>query len=185
MNRTRTSVIAALAMLAIATTAPAIAAESRATVKVALTDMSASMGMCPLCQSMMGQGMMSPGMIGFNMMSPGGMGQGMMMGMMAVRIDRDTVKAGSVSFDVTNWSRGMKHEMLIIAVDAAGSQLPYDYTSAKVAEGQVKLLADTSELAPNTSHTLDVTLAAGTYLLICNVPGHYAAGMAVPLVVTQ
>jgi uncharacterized cupredoxin-like copper-binding protein len=29
-----------------------------------------------------------------------------------------------------------------------------------------------------------VTLAAGSYLLICNLPGHYAAGMAVPLNVT-
>jgi len=39
-------------------------------------------------------------------------------------------------------------------------------------------------MQPNASKTLDVTLAAGSYLLICNVPGHYAAGMVTPLTVT-
>ena len=49
--------------------------------------------------------------------SPGMMGPGMMMGMMAVRITQPSVKAGPVRFDVTNWSRGMLHEMLVVAVD--------------------------------------------------------------------
>jgi hypothetical protein len=33
------------------------------------------------------------------------MGPNMMTGMMAIRVDHDAVKAGSVKFDVTNWSR--------------------------------------------------------------------------------
>jgi hypothetical protein len=48
---------------------------------------------------------------------PGMMGPGMMMGMMAVRINQPSVKAGPLRFDVTNWSRGMLHEMLVVAVD--------------------------------------------------------------------
>jgi uncharacterized cupredoxin-like copper-binding protein len=112
------------------------------------------------------------------------MGSNMMMGMMAIRIDHDTVKAGSVKFDVTNWSRGMLHEMLVVAVDSPTTPLPYDYGQAKVKEDQVKVLGDTSELQPNVSSSLEVTLAPGSYLLICNVPGHYSAGMAVPFRVT-
>lgn len=42
---------------------------------------------------------------------------------------------------------------------------------------------ETPELQPNASAALDLTLAAGSYLLICNVSGYYASGMVVPLVV--
>jgi len=61
---------------------------------------------------------------------------------------------------------------------------PYDYSKAEVAENQVKFLGATGDIQPGTSHTLDVTLTPGTYLLICNVPGHYAAGMVTPQTVT-
>ena len=64
------------------------------------------------------------------------------------------------------------------------SPLPYDYSQAKVAEDQVKVLGDTGDLQPGASYTLDVTFTPGSYLLICNVPGHYAAGMVTPLTVT-
>ncbi len=169
------------------------AAESQTTVKVALTDMSSAMGMGPAGHGMMGYGMMSPGhgMMGYGWSGPGQgqngtwpMGPGMMMGMMAVRINQPSVKAGAMRFDITNWSRGMLHEMLVVAVDNPEAPLPYDYAQAKVAEDQVKVLGDTSSLQPGASYTLDVTLTPGSYLLICNVPGHYAAGMVTPLTVT-
>jgi uncharacterized cupredoxin-like copper-binding protein len=104
--------------------------------------------------------------------------------MMAVRINQDTAKAGPIRLDVTNWSRGMIHELMVVKVDSPQARLPYDYTQGKVAEDQVKVLGDTETLEPNTSRTLNVTLTPGTYMLICNVPGHFAAGMAIPLSVT-
>jgi uncharacterized cupredoxin-like copper-binding protein len=167
-------------------TTPSVAAESQTTVKVALLDMSASMGM-GMMGGMMGPGMMGPGMMNPGMMGPGMMGpgmMGMMGGMMSIRTDQSSVRTGSVRFDVTNWSRGMLHEMLVVAVDSPAAPLPYDYGQAKVVEAQVKVLGDTSELQPNASRVLDLTLAPGSYLLICNVAGHYAAGMAVPFIVT-
>jgi uncharacterized cupredoxin-like copper-binding protein len=140
---------------------------------------------------MMGRRMMRPG-YGWEpgTMGPGYgyglgmMGPNMMMGMMAIRIDQDTIKAGPVKFDVTNWSRFIPHEMLILAVDNPATALPYDYNEAKVNEDQLKVLGDTSKLQPNKSGSVEVTLAPGSYLLICNVPGHYAAGMATTLRVT-
>jgi hypothetical protein len=71
--------------------------------------------------SMMGPGMMNPGTMGQGMMSPGMMG----IGMMSIRIDQSSIKAGTVSFDVTNWSRSFVHEMLIVAVDNPNAPLPY------------------------------------------------------------
>ena len=134
-------------------------------------------GMGPAGRGMMGYGMMHPGqgMMGYGWSVPGqgqpgtSPGPGMMMGMMAVRINQPTVKAGPLRFDVTNWSRGMLHEMLVVPVDNPQAPLPYDYSQAKVAEDQVKVLGDTGDLQPGASYTLDVTLTPGSYLLICNV----------------
>jgi uncharacterized cupredoxin-like copper-binding protein len=118
------------------------------------------------------------------MMGPEVMGGGMMGGMMALRIDQSSVNTGTIHFDVVNWSRGMLYEMLVVAVDDPQAPLPYDYSQAKVIEDQVKVMGDTGDLRPNQSHSLDVTLMPGTYLLICNGRGHYAAGMVTPLTVT-
>jgi uncharacterized cupredoxin-like copper-binding protein len=159
--------------------APALAADA-ITVKVALTDISSAMGMGPAGQ---GYGMMGPGMMGRGM-GYGMMGPGMMGSMMAVRTDHSSVKTGTIHFDVTNWSQGVVHELIIVAVDNPQASLPYDYSKTKVAEDQVKVLGDSGNLQPAASYAFDLALAPGTYLLFCNVPGHYAAGMVTPLTVT-
>ncbi|MFZ5790660.1 MAG: hypothetical protein ACOY3L_08185 [Pseudomonadota bacterium] len=169
---------------------PAEAATDRTVVRVALLDMSAVMrygmpGYGMGGYGMMGPGMMGPGMMGPGMMGPGMMGPGMMMGgMMTIRVDRPSVKAGPVTFDVTNWSQSLIHEMVVVAVDNPLAPLPYDYSQGRVMEGQVKTVGEVSDLTPNASGTVDLTLAPGSYLLICNVAGHYAAGMVTPLTVT-
>lgn len=177
-------IVAAALTLSVLAVPQSFAADEPTLVKVALLDMSSAIGM-----GMMGRGMMGGPMMqnwpaqGQN--QSGWMGPGMMMGgMMSIRTDHSTIKAGPVHFDVTNWSKGMLHEILIVAVDDPAAPLPYDYAQAKVAEEQVRVLGDTSELQPNASRDLVVTLSAGSYLLICNVAGHYASGMAVPLAVT-
>ncbi|QFY63346.1 hypothetical protein FZ934_23995 (plasmid) [Rhizobium grahamii] len=165
------------------------AADEAATVRVALIDISSAMP-----TGMMGYGMMGPGMMGQapGSTTPGGsygmmggmMGHGMMMGMMSIRTDKPTVKAGTVTFDVTNWSRSVLHEMLIVPVDSPNAPLPYDYARAQVPEEQVKVLGEAEDIQPSKSKTLEITLPQGSYLLICNLPGHYAAGMVAPLSVT-
>jgi uncharacterized cupredoxin-like copper-binding protein len=136
-----------------------------------------------------GYGMMGPGMgggwwQGQGTPNPGMMGYGMMGGMMSIRVDQPTVKAGVVAFNVTNWSRSVLHEMLVVTVDSPTAPLPYDYPQARVPEDQVKVLGEAADLQPNTSRTFELTLKPGSYLLMCNLPGHYAAGMVVPLSVT-
>jgi len=132
---------------------------------------------------MMGPGMMgqAPGMMGQGMMG-GMMGPGMMMGgMMSIRTDKASVKTGTVTFEVTNWSRSVLHEVLVVAVDSPAAPLPYDYVQGRVPEDQIKVLGEAADLQPSASQTLEVALAPGSYLLICNVAGHYAAGMVAPL----
>ena len=198
--------LTAALLLLTSATASSIAADGSTTVKVALLDISSVMPMGMTGYGMMGpgwgqgQGMMNPGMMGPGwwqgqgttnpgMMGPGMMGYGMigpgmMGGMMSIRVDQPTVKAGTVAFDVTNWSRSVLHEMLVVSVDNPTAPLPYDYAQARVPEDQVKVLGEAADLQPNVAKTFEVTLTPGSYLLICNLPGHYAAGMAVPLSVT-
>jgi len=157
---------------------PADAADDEATIRVALLDMSSLMP-----TGMTGYGMMGPGMMGQGqgMMGPSMMmGQGGMMAMMSIRIDKPSIKAGTVTFEVTNWSRSVIHEMLIVAVDNPTAPLPYDYVQGRVPEEQVKVLGEVEGLQPNATESLSVALEAGSYLLICNIVGHYASGMVTP-----
>jgi len=187
--------IAALAALlaALVTSSAVFGEEAETKVRVALLDVSAVSGLAgaqsgrygPRGQGMMGQGMTGYGMMGPGMMGGGMMGGGMMgHGMMSIRIDKSTAKAGTVVFDVTNWSRSVVHEMIVVSVDSPDAPLPYDYNSWRVPEDQIKALGESGELPPSASHTVSLKLAAGSYLLVCNVPGHFAAGMATPFTVT-
>lgn len=139
-------------------------ADEKASVRVALLDISSitPVGMMPY--GMMGPGtMMGPGMMGAGMMGqgqgtgnagPGVIGSGMMMGMMAVRMDQPTVKAGTVAFDVTNWSRSIVHEVLVISVDNPTAPLPYDYAQARVPEEQVKCSVKRKICSPTPQNRL-------------------------------
>ena len=188
---------AALAAFALSLTlmAPAGAAD-QATVKVSLIDMTAMFGPGGGPGAGYGPGMMGQGYgQGYGMMGPGygqgmmGQGTGMMgrgmMGGMSVRTNVTSVKAGKVTFEVTNLSRSIVHEMIVVAVENPNAPLPYDYNTGQIPEKQVKMLGETEEMQPNAEKTIALDLKPGAYLLICNVPGHYAAGMWTPLTVTQ
>jgi uncharacterized cupredoxin-like copper-binding protein len=171
--------------------APAGAAE-QATVKVSLIDMTAMFGPGggPGAGYGPGYGMGSGYGPGYGMMGPGyGQGYGMMgrgmMGGMSVRTNTTSVKAGKITFDVTNLSRSIVHEMIVVAVENPNTPLPYDYNTGQIPGKQVKMLGETGGMEPNAEKTITVDLKPGAYLLICNLPGHYAAGMWTPLTVTQ
>lgn len=185
---------AAAFVVSLALMAPASAVED-STVKVSLLDMTAIFGPgygpgAGYGSGMMGgagygagYGMMGPG---FGMMGPGYgmMGQGMM-GMMSVRTNVTSVKSGKVTFAVSNLSRSLVHEVIVVAVENPNTPLPYDYSTGRIPEKQIRMLGETEEMPPNTEKAITLDLKPGSYLLICNVPGHYAAGMWTPLTVTQ
>ena len=91
------------------------------------------------------------------MMGPGMM-QGMMMGMISIRVDRQVIGARKAELDITNWSKSLVHEVLIVPVDSPDAPLPYDYGTGQVVEDQVDVMADSSELKPSESKTLEVDL---------------------------
>jgi uncharacterized cupredoxin-like copper-binding protein len=103
---------------------------------------------------------------------------------MKTTIDKDTVKAGPVTFVVHNASKSAMHEMVLIWVKDPKAELPMDAKEDKVVEDKVKHLGEVADLEPGTSGTLKRSLKPGSYLLVCNQPGHYHAGMWATLTVT-
>jgi len=151
------------------------------TVKVQLLDMSADM---PHRGAGPGARMGGPQMMGRGMQTGGQAAGTMHAATMSIAADRASVKAGKIHFVVTNRSMALEHEMVVVALERAGTHLPYDPATGRVPEDQVKSMGEVEELKPGASGSLDLTLSPGAYLLICNIAGHYAAGMATPLTVT-
>ncbi len=96
---------------------------------------------------------------------------------MGVKAMPDQAKAGVVTFKVTNNSKDTIHEMIVMQLDKAGDALPYIAAENRVDEDKSGDKGEVSELDPGKSGSLTVDLKPGKYLLICNVPGHYASGM--------
>ena len=103
-------------------------------------------------------------------------------GKFGVDVSQKDLKAGQVTFDVTNRADSdMQHEMIVVLLTpdqvAHPNALPYDENAAKVEEEQIDDRGEVSELDPGQSGSLTLNLKPGTYMLLCNVAGHYKAGM--------
>lgn len=85
--------------------------------------------------------------------------------------------AGAVTFSVTNISKDTIHEMILAPITAANTPLTYDANLEKVVEDAGLHLGEVAELEPGAAGKLTLTLKPGTYILYCNIPGHYMAGM--------
>jgi uncharacterized cupredoxin-like copper-binding protein len=86
-------------------------------------------------------------------------------------------KAGDVTFEVTNNSKDLIHEMIVVKLKDQKTPLPYVAADNKVNEDAAGHLGEVSELDPSKTGALTLKLDAGTYMIFCNLPGHYMAGM--------
>lgn len=118
------------------------------------------------------------------------MGGGVRGGMMRLTADTTSVQHGTVSFVATNLG-SVNHELVILPLpdrQIVGTRsLRDDSTAAEnasIGEASNTCGRDTGEgIAPGSSSWTTVTLSPGRYELVCNLPGHYAAGMYTQLVV--
>ena len=99
-------------------------------------------------------------------------------------LDRRSVPAGKVTFHAVNQSKDLVHELLVVQ-SRPGQALPYDEKKAEVVESRAHVLGEVGDLQPGASGTVTLELKPGSYILICNQPGHYRAGMQTKFSVTR
>lgn len=119
-------------------------------------------------------------------------GNGMMFGgAMRLSTDRATVAQGTVSFLVSNYG-SISHEMVILPLpdsQIVGTQ-PIDGNGRIDEAGNLGEASNScgesagEGIVPGASSWVTVTLTPGRYELVCNLPGHYAAGMYSQLTVS-
>ena len=89
-----------------------------------------------------------------------------------------SVSAGKVTFSVKN-SGDVEHELVIIKTPTAASKL-------KVSNGRVSdkgSVGEIEDIASGKTKSKSFNLKKGHYVLLCNIPGHYAQGMRADLTV--
>lgn len=104
---------------------------------------------------------------------------------MAIKLDQSSVKAGKITFDVTNEAVSENHEMVLIRLKDRDQTLPVVKDRHRIDESKVKSLGEVADLKPGDHGTLTAKLKPGVYELLCNVKGHYEAGMHTVLTVTK
>ena len=125
------------------------------------------------------------GMMGGGMQGSGGGTVGHGSGGMTLRTDRISVAAGQpVSFVARNLG-SLVHELVVLPLSAgsaagsmaiAGDQKVSESASRGEASKPCGAGAG-SGIGPGQTGWVTVTLPPGAYALVCNIPGHYAAGM--------
>jgi uncharacterized cupredoxin-like copper-binding protein len=104
------------------------------------------------------------------------------------------VPAGTVAFVVKN-NGTIEHEAVVLKTNVPYDKLPVTYGGdppAPVKTGANKVSEDANigetgdpNLKPGETRVFTIThMTAGSYVLVCNLAGHYAKGMRAPLTVT-
>ncbi len=102
----------------------------------------------------------------------------------SVAADPASIADGPVIFQVTN-DGSIRHNFRLIATELAPEALPLDQSGQAVDETQVDVVGGFVAAIPaGGSQTAAAELPPGAYVLICNVPTHYEAGMRVGFDVT-
>lgn len=87
-----------------------------------------------------------------------------------------TVPAGNVSFEIENQGL-LPHQFSVFWTDIEADEIPV--VQGKADAAVARAFAATDELQPGDDDELTLVLPPGAYVLLCNLPAHYEAGMRV------
>lgn len=82
--------------------------------------------------------------------------------------------AGSITFAVSN-KGAQVHEFVVVKTDTKADALAV--VDNKIDEGALTPVDEIEDIAVGATPTLTVDLAAGHYVLLCNIEAHYGQGM--------
>ena len=115
----------------------------------------------------------------------------MMGGMMRLSLDRNTVSHGQVSFLAINGGN-INHELVILPLPVdqivgtrtIGADAKIDENGSLGEASNTCAAGSGGGIVPGASSWVTVNLPAGRYEVVCNLAGHYAAGMYAQLTVS-
>jgi len=103
-----------------------------------------------------------------------------------------SVAAGEVTFEVTNSGPEDIHEFVVLRTDLDPGALPVDANGAVTEAGAgIEVVDEIEDIPVGETQELTVTLAAGKYVLLCNIydetekEAHYKMGMRIAFEVTD
>ncbi len=100
-----------------------------------------------------------------------------------VNVSAQSAEAGDVEFAIANFGT-IQHEFLVTKTSYEPGKIPVGSEGKFDEEDKgVSVVDEISEWPINESKVLSVKLEVGTYELLCNIPGHYTAGMHTSLTV--
>lgn len=101
-----------------------------------------------------------------------------------IEVDSTIAEQGEVTFTVTNEGT-IGHEFLVVKTDIPAGEIPVVGDRFEEPTDGIEVIDEIGEYPPGETLQLVVELEAGTYQLVCNLPGHYAAGMYTTFEVTR
>lgn len=94
----------------------------------------------------------------------------------AVELDAVNAAPGEITFTITN-EGSIGHEFLVVRTDLAPGEIPVEDDRFSEENSSLGVIDEIGEFPKGETQTLTVTLEPGLYQMVCNLPGHYAAGM--------
>ena len=82
-----------------------------------------------------------------------------------------SIKAGKVTFAISNSGKRV-HELVVVKTDLAPAKL----RKANGRADESRSVGEIGDVLAGKSGKLTLTLKPGKYVLLCNLPGHFAAG---------
>ena len=95
-----------------------------------------------------------------------------------IAIDSDLHEAGTVAFNLTNEGT-IAHEFLVVRSEKSATELVADVdpTTNRIDEALLDVIDEQPEYEPGVPGAVTVSLTPGHYVVMCNIEGHYKAGM--------
>lgn len=106
-------------------------------------------------------------------------------GPMTLTLDQSTVKAGETTFLVHNDAMSEEHEMVLVKLKSPDQKIEVVTGKDRIDEKKLKTMGEVADLKPGAEGQLKAKLTPGSYVLLCNIKGHYQAGMHAQLTVTK
>ena len=98
-----------------------------------------------------------------------------------VTLAQTSVGSGPVTFKVKN-AGSIVHELVVVRTDIAQDKIqPNTDEPSKMSEEGTQ--GESGDLEAGLTKDFTLNLSAGKYVLMCNQPGHYMAGMHIAFVV--